>query len=273
MNKKDKLIKDIRVSFDWKADWTFYWFKSPNYFWIYEEIFINLLKRKWFTCNNYNHIYIKLSEKKDISIYESDFDFFKYWAVSFNKHKYIKWNESIKNSMALNSIYEWLLDLGKRDWLNIEKITTTYKEILKKWIDTELIFKEIDHKLYNLKVTYSPANPYLYTIFFILTDKINNIVHKREVNKWNKDFMYDWLQNITLSSKNITIKPSQSFRSTLQWTMKDKFQIKINNIINNNILKDTYQVNQSSSKEIIESKVIDFNNKESILKKIFNYFK
>lgn len=242
---KEKLIKDIRVHFDWKTDAIFFWVNSLDYFRIYSEIFINLLKRKWFKCNGYDHIYIYASEKKNEDIYKRDCWFFKYWSIAFSEKEYKEWNENIKNKLALKFIYNWLIDLARRDSLNLGIINEVYLEIQKKWIDTELIFKEIDHSVYHLTITYCPKDSYLYTIFFKLKDKNNNKEIKKEVNKWDKDFMYTWLQWVRITKKAIKIKPSQAMNSPLTGKQADPFEININDFIYWNDFKNSYKEYES----------------------------
>jgi hypothetical protein len=43
---KEKIINDIDVVFDWEVDDTFYGVDSPDYFELYSEVFLNILKNK-----------------------------------------------------------------------------------------------------------------------------------------------------------------------------------------------------------------------------------
>jgi hypothetical protein len=233
---KEKVVKEINIFLDWKnteLDWL-------NYFKIYSDIFLNLLNRKKFKCKWYDIIHVIASEQYDDDIHEKNNPIYKNGSCVLSEEIYKNANESEKSSLALDCVYDGILDLVKRDWWNIDTIHSIYNDIKVNWINTELIAKEIDSKKYSLKAVYSQYDFELYTIFFILTDKKTNEFYKREMNKWNKDFLNMWLASIRISPKNIQMRPGVS----TYWDVTEPFDIHIGNFIKGNNFKINYKENK-----------------------------
>jgi hypothetical protein len=236
---KEKIINDIDVVFDWEVDDTFYWVDSPDYFELYSEIFLNILKNKWFKCKWYDLIHIVASEEFKDGISEGDTSVHKNWSAILSENNYKNWDKSIKDTLALDCIYNWLLDLTKREYWDTDILNEAYEEIQAQWVNTELIFKEAINKKYNLKVTYSQLESELYVIYFTLTDKKTKESYKREMNRWDKDFMIMWLNSIKISSKAIQMRP---WVSTYGETT-EQFDIHIGNFIKGSNFKNNYKEN------------------------------
>jgi hypothetical protein len=233
---REKVIKEINIFLDWKntdLDWV-------NYFKIYSDIFLNLLNRKKFKCKWYDIIHVIASEEYNDDIHEKNSPIHKNGSCILSEQKYNNSNEAQKNILALECVYDGIMDLVKRDWWNIDVINSIYKEIQEYWINTELIAKETDSKKYSLKVTYSQCDSELYTIFFILTDKKTWESYKREMNKWNKDFLNMWLASIRISPKNIQMRPGVS----TYWDVTEPFDIHIGNFIKGSNFKINYKENK-----------------------------
>lgn len=237
LKKKD--IKGIHITFKNKDIEILNTDKSINYFEIYLEIFLSKLKINRFKCIGYDLIHIIVSEEYDYEIINKNTSIEKFCSVAFISNDYINWDDIIRNKMSLDSIYNWLKDLVSREEWNVDIINEIYNEIQEKWIETELVFKEVDYKVVFLKVTYYPCAKDLYKIYFTLTDKKTNEEYKREMNTWNKDFLNMWLKSIKISPKNIQMRPGISS----YWDITKPFDINIKNFIKGSNFKINYKEN------------------------------
>lgn len=235
---KKKEIKEINVTFDNNLE-VLGSETSIKYFDIYLEIFLSKLKLNRFKCIGYDLIHIIVSEKYNHEIIDKNTSIERFCSVAFKFNDYISWDDSVRSKMSLDSIYNWLKDLVTREEWNLDIINKIYKEIQERWIGTELVFKEVDYKVFFLKVTYYPYTKDLYKIFFTLTDKKTNEEYKREMNTWNKDFLNMWLKSIKISPKNIQMRPGISS----YWDITKPFDINIKNFIIGSNFKINYKEN------------------------------
>jgi hypothetical protein len=215
---KDQPIRDLRVYSNGLPDRALYPYANQ-----YGEIFLNLLRRDKLMCPKYHHLYIQVAKTFDEGLKNS----FAYedWYVNgiaiIDYNNYQKQSEKEKQETIFNLIVEGLKDIATIDKLDTSIIDKVIAEIKVNGLDTELIYNIVESKTHILIISYfAKSNEEECPVFFRLTDKTTNKTNKIQIGKAMDIQIHMWLQKITLTSKQIKVKSSNSTKADV-W-LKDK---------------------------------------------------
>ncbi len=215
---KDQPIRDFRVYNNGLPDKALYPYANQ-----YGEIFLNLLRRNKLMCPKYHHLYIQVAKTFDEGLKNS----FAYedWYVNgiaiIDYENYQKQSEKEKQETVFNLIIEGLKDIATIDKLDTSIIDKVIAEIMVNGLETELIYDIVESQTHNLIISYfAKSNEEECPVFFRLTDKTTNKTNKIQIGKAMDIQLHMWLQKVTLTSKQIKVKSSNSARAGV-W-LKDK---------------------------------------------------
>lgn len=209
--EKDKTIRDIRI----------YHHGFPNkalypYSLQYSEIFLNLLRRKGFSCPTYHHIYIQVASSLNDALVNaiSLEDWYEYGVAEMDFEEYKTLSEKEKETVVFDVISNGLRDIAEVDGLDKKLLEETISQIKETGLETELVLKTVEHKNYRLTITYySRSMEDKCPIFFNLTEKETGKIYMAEIGKAEHSQIDMWLQKINLTNKYIKIKSSSSIRA------------------------------------------------------------
>lgn len=212
LNKpKDKRIRDIRVYHNGLPNKALY-----PYDYQYSEIFLNLLASKGFLCPTYHHLYIQIAESEEEAL-KSSFaiqDWYVNGIALINYETYKIESDSNKEAIVLEAMIEGLKDIVEIDKLDNAIFEETINLIKRKGLETELTYKTIENKNFNLIITYfSKSMEEKCPIFFNLTDKRTNLTKRIEIGKADNSQIHLWLQKVTLTNDLIKVKSSGSVKA------------------------------------------------------------
>lgn len=222
---KDKLIRDLRVYWDGLPQRALYPYAGQ-----YEKIFLNLLQKNNLMCPGYHHLYIQVAKTFDEGLKKS----FSYedWYVNgiaiIDFETYQKQSEIEKQETVFNLIVEGLKDIANIDKIDLSIIDKVISEIRVNGLNTELIYDIIESKTHILTISYlSRSDEEECPIFFRLTEKATNKSNKIQVGKAEWHQISFWLQKVTLTSKKIKIKSSNSAQADV-WLLGKKRTMEFN---------------------------------------------
>lgn len=212
LNKpKDKRIRDIRVYYNGLSNKAL----SP-YDYQYSEIFLNILASKGFSCPTYHHLYIQIAESEEEALKNSFAieDWYVNGIALIDYGTYKKESESNKEIIVLEAIIEGLNDIVEIDKLDKAIFDETITLIKRKGLETELTYKTIENKNFNLSITYfSKSMEEKCPIFFNLMDKNTNLTRRLEIGKADNSQIHLWLQKVTLTNNLIKVRSSGSVKA------------------------------------------------------------
>lgn len=219
LKEADKGIRDLRTYYVDLPRKSFYPYDSQ-----YLEIFRNLLSRSDLRCPTYHHLYIQVAKNREEALRHSESftDWYIYGIAIVDYEDYKKKNEGEKSKAVFNLICDGLFDIAEIDNLDKDLIQRTIDEIAEKGLDTELSFKEIDHKKYSLRISYlARSMEEECPIFFTIEDKDTNKKYRIEIGRADIDQIRLWLQKVSLTRKKIKVKSSESIRANV-WLKNKK---------------------------------------------------
>jgi hypothetical protein len=209
--EKDKVIRDLRIYHQGFPKKALYPYSLQ-----YSEIFLNLLRRKKFSCPTYHHIYIQVaSSLNDALVNAISFeDWCEYGVAEMDFEEYRAQNEKEKENVVFNVISNGLRDIAEVDNLDMSIIEETINQIKETGLDTELVLKTVEHKNYRLTITYySRSMEDKCPITFNLYEKETGKIYAAEIGKVEHSQIDLWLQKINLTNKHIKVKSSSSIRA------------------------------------------------------------
>lgn len=208
---KDKNIRDLRV----------YYVDLPTkalypYDYQYSEIFLNLLSQQGLRCPQYHHLYILVGEKEGEIIRRSIP--MEEWYVNgialIDYQNYLSETPEQQDKVVFDLICAGLLDIAKIDQLDLELINRVIAQVKEKGLDTELLYKRVEHKNYTLTITYlARSMEDQCPVFFHIEDKKTNRKYKKQIGRADKFQVSAWLQKISLTRTQIKVRSSTSVRS------------------------------------------------------------
>lgn len=225
--KKDRLIKDVRISYSFPGyqDETFQlfsWYRQ-----VYENLFRNLFQEKGLKCPKYNHIYIHLSstleDALNSTINNYQIPWFEIGISSLDIDKYLKANEEEKMSMLFESICDGMRDIFTIDKLDMTILEDTIHQIKENGVFQELVHKEIKDTKRKFNVSYNMTveqDKVYYDVYFNL--QVLDESHRIYFGRLDSiDKIYYWFKHIRFSYDNVLIQPSDNTSSVL--TLKENY--------------------------------------------------
>lgn len=215
---KDKLLRDLRLYYNGLPNKALY-----PYDYQYLEIFRNLLIRKEFKCPTYHHIYIQTAESEEDALNNTFAleDWYSNCISLIDYQKYADGTEDEKSEMVFELISNGLKDITELDGLDENILRDTIEKIKSQKLDTELTFRTLENKKYELRITYlSRSMEEECPIFFNVREKETGKENKVQIGKADNSQIYLWLQKVTITNKLVRVKSSNSVRGEV-W-LKDK---------------------------------------------------
>ncbi len=210
---KDKKVRDLRIYNNGFPNKTLY-----PYDFQFTEIFRNLLRHSDLLCPAYHHLYIQASKTFEDGLRNSFSieDWYVNGISVLDLEKYLKSNDSEKEQMIINLIYNGLLDIATIDNLDVSIIENVTDKVKIKGLDTELVFSQVESTNHVLTITYlSRSMEEKCPVFFNILDKKTKHSNRIEIGRADNSQIYFWLQKVTLTKDKIKVKSSTSIEANV----------------------------------------------------------
>jgi hypothetical protein len=210
---KDKLIRDIRLSFTYKIPPTLFYLNR------YADIVLGQLIRKGFMCPVYHHLYIKIANTKEealenILIAE---DWYTFGIAVLPKEELFKADHATQQELVLKATEEGLLDIAELDKLDKPKIKEAIAEAKEIGVLGEVIFKaKENNKIAFVITTKTQLGKNTEEIFFTIIDKENDRLARWKFAEENIFLIGGWFGTITVTNKKIKTKPRANMGLVLE---------------------------------------------------------
>lgn len=206
-----QMIRDLRVCYVDLPARALY-----PYDYQYTEIFLNVLSRKGLLCPDYHHIYIHVSGSKEAALRRSVpvFDWYTYGVANVDYESYLLQSPEEQEKTVLDLICAGLLDIAEIDGLDLGLINEAIREVRQKGLNTELLYRVVEHPRYTLTITYlARSREEECPVFFLVENKATHRKYLQQIGRADQSQLHLWLHTIRLSQKYIKVWSSTSVQA------------------------------------------------------------
>ncbi|WP_276502930.1 hypothetical protein [Terrimonas pollutisoli] len=208
-----KPLLDLRLYFTYDLP------KPLWYLLSFSDIVLEFLQKKRFHCPGYSHIYISIGETKREALkraFELE-KWYRFGIAVLPLKKLLGASEEEKEQLFLKAIADGLLDVVKRDGLEISTIRAAITHAKKRGVLQETTINQRQNSKYQFRITNLPIkNKTGSDIYFSLLDKAEQKEYKWRFGRLSSLEAYWWFFNITVTNKEIRTKPKANMELVLK---------------------------------------------------------
>jgi hypothetical protein len=212
-NKKaGKPLLDLRLYFSYDLPKPLWYLQS------FTDSLLELLQQKRLRCPGYTHIYIAIGETRKEAIeeaYEPE-SWHRYGIAVLPLKKIMSAPENKKEALFFKAVSDGLLDVAKRDGLDMKIIREALQQAKKEGVIRETTINQKENAKYRFRISSIPVKGKAKSdIYFSLFDKT-----EEKEYKWRFGRMYAletswWFFSVTLTNKEIRTKPKANMELVL----------------------------------------------------------
>jgi hypothetical protein len=201
---KDKLIKDIRLYYDYNLPASMFYLNR------FADVVLEELIKLDFRCPVYHHLYIAVADSREAALKKVIIveDWYTYGIAVLPKATLFAANPAEQQTLVLNALRDGLMDIALLDDLDTDKILDAVQAAGKTGVLTERIFKaKENNKIAFVISTKTIAGANKEEIYFTLIDKKTEQTVRWKFGEENIYVIDGWFGSIAVTNKIVRTKP------------------------------------------------------------------